>query len=102
VKTHTLLISGQHLTIRSAADPHYLEGLARELEGRLQAVGSQGAGPMTAALLAGLGLVDELKRTQAELAAAQQRLDERLRSLRKLTEAPARGARLSDAHAEEP
>lgn len=84
MKTQTLLISGQHLTLRSAADAGYLEGLARDLEKRIQAAGAQGAGPMSAALMAGLGLADELHRAQAEVARLQRHIDGRVRSLRDL------------------
>lgn len=87
MKTQSLLIAGQHLNLRSAADPRYLEGLARELEKRIQGAGAQGAGPMSAALMAGLGLADELAKAREEVARLQNHIEARVRSLRDLASA---------------
>ncbi len=98
MKTQSLLIAGQHLNLRSAAEPAYLEGLAHELEKRIQVAGTQGAGPMSAALMAGLGLADELAKAREELTRLRRHIDSRVRSLRDL--ASAQGS--PDPVAEEP
>jgi cell division protein ZapA (FtsZ GTPase activity inhibitor) len=68
IGTHQLTIAGQRLTVRSAAEPAYVARLAAELDGRIARVGAQGAGPLVAALLAALGLADELEKAQDEAA----------------------------------
>ncbi|MEZ4473014.1 MAG: cell division protein ZapA [bacterium] len=88
MKTHTLLIAGQRLTIRSAADSAYLERLAAELETRVKTLGAQGAAPVTAALLAGLALADEAERAREELASLRNTARERAAALRHLAEEP--------------
>ncbi len=68
VTTHQLSIAGQRLTIRSSADPAHLERLAAEVDRRVARAGGQGAPPVGAALLAALGLADELEKARGELA----------------------------------
>ncbi|MCB9549370.1 MAG: cell division protein ZapA [Myxococcales bacterium] len=88
MKTHTLHIAGQRLTIRSAADPVYLEALAADLESRVKTLGAQGASPVTAALLAGLALADEAQRSRDALATLQQTVRARAAALREAAEEP--------------
>jgi cell division protein ZapA (FtsZ GTPase activity inhibitor) len=83
--THQLSIAGQRLTIRSSADAAHLERLAAEVDRRVARAGGQGAPPVGAALLAALGLADELEKARAEMARLRlevvRRADEMLATL---------------------
>lgn len=68
VTMHNLSIAGQRLTVRSPADPEYVERLAAMVDQRIARTGGHGAGPLGAALLAALSLADDLVKAQDEAA----------------------------------
>ena len=77
MNTYDLVISGHPLTVRSPADDAYVQRLARSVEERVSTASAQGAPPLGGALLAALGLADELMKSRAEveqLRASEERL----------------------------
>jgi cell division protein ZapA (FtsZ GTPase activity inhibitor) len=66
MQTHQLTIAGHRITVRSAASAAQVQGLAQVLDARIRAVGTA-AGPVSAVLVAALGLAGDLDKAQTEL-----------------------------------
>lgn len=86
--THQLVIAGHRLTVRSKADPAYVQALARQLDERVRAVAAQGAGPVGSALLAALAIADELTRALEREEAMRDALRTRAAALAEALDGP--------------
>lgn len=64
---HRLDIAGHTITVRSQADPDYVQRLGRLIDARASGATTQGAGPVGAVLLAALALADEWIRAAEKL-----------------------------------